>query len=90
MSTELTSNLDAALKALNGFTIDDLTDEQKKRLFQKAAESKAITGILQAAKVASIDIDIEIKDFLATRKSPHTRTAYRHAFSSVSARGGVL
>jgi site-specific recombinase XerC len=70
-------DLESALKALNGFTIDGLTSEQVKRLFQKAAEQKAITDILQAARISTIDIDHEIKEFLETRKSKYTRMAYR-------------
>jgi site-specific recombinase XerD len=82
MTKEIKKNgLDAALKALNGDLLEGLDHEQVRRLFQRAAESKAITQILEAAKITNIDIEKEIKDFLSTRKSPHTRTAYKQALN---------
>ena len=70
-------DINSALKILNDLKIKNLEPEQIKKLFEKAAERKAVDEILSEAKISSIDINKEIEDFLKVKVSKNTRVTYR-------------
>ena len=72
-------DIESALKVLNDLKIKNLEPEQIKKLFEKAAEKKAINEILSSAKISGIDINKEIDDFLKTRKSKYTQRTYSNS-----------
>ncbi|ETR68749.1 MAG: hypothetical protein OMM_10205, partial [Candidatus Magnetoglobus multicellularis str. Araruama] len=78
---QIQKNINNALSDLNKIDLDNLSPDQIKKAFGKAAEKKAVDKILELSKIADIDIVEQIEIFLKTKRSESTKSTYKNGLN---------